>query len=249
MDTVCMEVQWPAAYLWMNGRTRQDNPAGAPSWMGSLIAGRRDATGQVYLRNRYYDPLTGRFTQEDPIGLAGGVNLYGFANGDPVTYSDPYGLSAEECCDRLGFEGDPKNVERAVRYSQNASTSERVVAGALFAGASAAVAPAAIPAIVAGGRRLFRRLTGEAVETGAENSRSFNPFRGRTNQELDDAFRAKGFDPRGPDPANGLGGYVNPRSTRSYHIDRANSYGERPHVDINRPRGYRGPLDKRKMDM
>jgi RHS repeat-associated protein len=93
MDTVCMEVQWPAAYLWMNGRTRQDNPAGAPSWMGSLIAGRRDATGQVYLRNRYYDPLTGRFTQEDPIGLAGGINLYGFADGDPVGYSDPYGLS------------------------------------------------------------------------------------------------------------------------------------------------------------
>jgi RHS repeat-associated protein len=36
-------------------------------------------------RNRYYDPKTGRFTQEDPIGLAGGPNLYGFAAGDPVT--------------------------------------------------------------------------------------------------------------------------------------------------------------------
>ena len=31
-------------------------------------------------------------TQEDPIGLAGGLNLYGFANGDPVTFSDPFGL-------------------------------------------------------------------------------------------------------------------------------------------------------------
>ena len=38
------------------------------------------------------DPATGRFTQEDPIGLAGGLNLYGFANGDPVTFSDPFGL-------------------------------------------------------------------------------------------------------------------------------------------------------------
>lgn len=35
---------------------------------------------------------TGQFTQEDPIGLAGGLNLYGFANGDPVSYSDPFGL-------------------------------------------------------------------------------------------------------------------------------------------------------------
>jgi len=31
-----------------------------------------------------YDPATGRFTQEDPAGLAGGLNAYGFAGGDPV---------------------------------------------------------------------------------------------------------------------------------------------------------------------
>jgi hypothetical protein len=44
------------------------------------------------MRNRYYDPQTGRFTQQDPIGLAGGMNLYGFAEGDPINFSDPYGL-------------------------------------------------------------------------------------------------------------------------------------------------------------
>ena len=42
--------------------------------------------------NRYYDPNAGRFTHEDPIGLAGGMNLYGFAGGDPVNFSDPFGL-------------------------------------------------------------------------------------------------------------------------------------------------------------
>jgi uncharacterized protein RhaS with RHS repeats len=52
----------------------------------------RDASGQMYMRNRYYDPASGQFTQPDPIGLAGGLNAYGFAAGDPVTYSDPYGL-------------------------------------------------------------------------------------------------------------------------------------------------------------
>jgi RHS repeat-associated protein len=62
--------------------------------MGSLVRHGRDAGGQYYRRNRYYDAGTGRFTQEDPIGLAGGINLYGYANGDPVTYADPYGLSA-----------------------------------------------------------------------------------------------------------------------------------------------------------
>jgi hypothetical protein len=48
------------------------------------------------MRNRYYDPTTGRFTQEDPIGLAGGSNLYGFAGGDPVNFSDPFGLCGEK---------------------------------------------------------------------------------------------------------------------------------------------------------
>lgn len=37
-------------------------------------------------------PSAGRFTQQDPIGLAGGLNLYGFAGGDPVNFADPFGL-------------------------------------------------------------------------------------------------------------------------------------------------------------
>ena len=54
-----------------------------------------DATGTYYPRNRSYDPSTARFTQEDPLGLAGGLNVYGFASGDPVDFSDPFGLSCE----------------------------------------------------------------------------------------------------------------------------------------------------------
>jgi RHS repeat-associated protein len=66
----------------------------AQSWLGTLLEDKGDGSGLLYRRNRYYDPSTGRFTQEDPIGLAGGMNLYGFAGGDPVNFSDPLGLAS-----------------------------------------------------------------------------------------------------------------------------------------------------------
>ena len=34
----------------------------------------------------------GRFTREGPIGLSGGLNLYGFAGSNPANFSDPFGL-------------------------------------------------------------------------------------------------------------------------------------------------------------
>ena len=39
--------------------------------------------------------MTRSYTQQDPIGIAGGLNLYGFANGDPVNFHDPFGLEAD----------------------------------------------------------------------------------------------------------------------------------------------------------
>ncbi|HEX7595428.1 MAG TPA: RHS repeat-associated core domain-containing protein, partial [Gemmatimonadaceae bacterium] len=62
------------------------------AWLGSLLSDKQDKTLTFYRRNRVYDPLTRQFTQEDPIGLAGGLNAYGFAGGDPVNFSDPFGL-------------------------------------------------------------------------------------------------------------------------------------------------------------
>jgi len=73
-----------------------------------------------------------------------------------------------------------------------------------------------------------------------------NPFKGKTPTQIDEMFKAKGFEPRGPDPLSGKGGYVNPKTGRSYHIDEANSFGEAPHVDVNRLKTYDGPLEKKK---
>ena len=43
----------------------------------------QDFADLYYYRNRYYKPSIGRFISEDPIGLAGGSNLYGYVNGNP----------------------------------------------------------------------------------------------------------------------------------------------------------------------
>jgi RHS repeat-associated protein len=48
-------------------------------------------TGLYYCQNRYYDPGNGRWLTRDPIGYAGGANLYGYCEGAPNAGSDPQG--------------------------------------------------------------------------------------------------------------------------------------------------------------
>jgi RHS repeat-associated protein len=84
--TNCEGVAWP--FQW-SAYDRQRGPV-LDNWQGTLLEGGRHKSGLDFKRNRLY-AQTGRFTQEDPIGLAGGLNLYGFAGGDPVDFSDPFG--------------------------------------------------------------------------------------------------------------------------------------------------------------
>ena len=50
-----------------------------------------------------YDPVVGRFLSPDPIGFAGGLNLYAYTENDPVNWVDPDGLAPEHGSTRRCF--------------------------------------------------------------------------------------------------------------------------------------------------
>jgi len=65
-------------------------------------------SGLYYNRYRDYDGTNARFIQNDPIGLRGGINTYGFSNNNPVIFSDPFGLKTYMCkkpLDAMGGDG------------------------------------------------------------------------------------------------------------------------------------------------
>ena len=84
-------VVWTAVY----------EPFGKATVTTSTIENNLRLPGQYYDREtgihynyfRDYDPTTGRYPEADPIGLVGGMNIYGYANQNPLTFIDPLGLA------------------------------------------------------------------------------------------------------------------------------------------------------------
>ena len=79
--------------LW--GKEEGRNQEGAPSCRLRFPGQYEDdESGLFYNRYRYYDGDTGQYVSPDPIGLAGGVNPYGYVS-NPLKYVDPFGLCKE----------------------------------------------------------------------------------------------------------------------------------------------------------
>ncbi|CAI8926274.1 RHS repeat-associated core domain-containing protein [Pseudomonas sp. IT-196MI5] len=65
-------------------------------------------TGLHYNRYRYYDPQVGRFIGKDPIGFAGGLNVYAYAP-NPAGWVDPLGLSFAEAAANAALSAGKKS--------------------------------------------------------------------------------------------------------------------------------------------
>ncbi len=71
-------------------------------------------TENYYVRNRYYSPVLGRWLTRDPIGYAGGINLYEYCGGRAVVLADPHGMDS---CEKVAL-GCERNCLRAYDFAE-----------------------------------------------------------------------------------------------------------------------------------
>ncbi|WP_275630563.1 RHS repeat-associated core domain-containing protein [Pseudomonas sp. 273] len=141
-------------------RSTPDDPQPSPANSnGTLARGFaqlhwHQASGLYLALYRAYDPESGRWLSRDPIGERGGINLYAYANGNPLKYSDPKGLAAVALCFIPG-----------VGWTACAAMAEAAVSACAYIGSAV------------GGALLGGYLANEALQNDGANSGSSFPDR------------------------------------------------------------------------
>ncbi len=101
LDTprVMLDRQGRQRWTWVAEPFGNSAPVENPLGIGAVVLNLRmpgqyfDAeSGVAYNWHRSFDAGVGRYTQSDPIGLAGGINTYAYVAGNPLSFADPRGL-------------------------------------------------------------------------------------------------------------------------------------------------------------
>lgn len=116
------------------GNTTVSGPASANP---TQFSGREnDAIGLYFLRARYYSPTFQRFISEDPLGVAGGANLYAYAGNNPISLRDLLGLHPKQAFQVSGCLLTPMGSldcpAQNPRAASDLGTAAAVVIGGIF---------------------------------------------------------------------------------------------------------------------
>jgi RHS repeat-associated protein len=86
-------------------------------------------TGLFYNRFRYYDPSLGRYLQSDPLGIAGGINVYAYP-ANPLTNVDLQGLHGKSHSKGQGKrKGSAKAESTNMRHAGDAKPDPKKLSG------------------------------------------------------------------------------------------------------------------------
>jgi len=90
-NTLCYSGPGTDGVWFTDDDVRTNNPINTTIFTGRQFD---PETEIYYYRARYYAPTWGRFLSRDPIGTAGGINLYAYVGGSPTFFTDPSGTDA-----------------------------------------------------------------------------------------------------------------------------------------------------------
>ena len=166
-------------------------------------------TGLHYNWHRYYDPKIGRYLTPDPIGLAGGINLYLYADASPVNFIDPYGLF---------------NPTKGLSSIGNAVNAGRLYAGGVLKlGAAAGLAAAGVTAPAGAGVAALGTWNLSSAQSTLK--RSVQQWNEASNEDWSDAswknlYGVMPFGTEFDDPCE--------PSPKEVFKDKARKFGEKP---------------------
>lgn len=205
-------------------------------------------TGLYYFRARWYDPVSGRWLSNDPIGISGGLNQYVFCANNPVNFVDPTGEAwsalegydywsdvAVSGQDAGGALGNLQTAGASVMMSFIEFWGARDVEGSAgesgyYSGSDECQGKAWKSGLYAAGMIGINALPGPKGLKGPGKY-----FGGKTADEVIEALTRKYGAPRSVRP--GAQTFYNPRTGRSFNVHTDPAHGA-PHVDIRRRGGY-----------
>jgi hypothetical protein len=117
-----------------------------------------------------YSPALGRFLQPDPIGYAGGSNLYAYVGNDPVNLTDPHGTCVPFC---TAIAGGTIGATVSSFYYLATTNHPTLVGFAASAGTGAVIGAAAgsgIGLVYVAGISASANIAGQFVEAAADNN-------------------------------------------------------------------------------